>query len=191
MDREVVGSPGWARTSDFLINSQALYRLSYRGIVCSIAHLSRSHGGLTRTCYQFATSRSFREGLGASFVWHRLQRSAPWAVRAVIREHRAPGEADCCAQKVAALVPSLASYRTKAHGLWQRRPRAAGFGEALHDLFSVPGGGVPECDPTVETNPVERSGGRVALRPPRIGQVLLRRVRKGARPQEEREHEDD
>jgi hypothetical protein len=29
---EVVGSPGWARTSDFLINSQALYRLSYRGM---------------------------------------------------------------------------------------------------------------------------------------------------------------
>src|SRR5438067_12048543 len=28
----VVGSPGWARTSDFLINSQALYRLSYRGV---------------------------------------------------------------------------------------------------------------------------------------------------------------
>src|SRR5437870_13611207 len=27
----VVGSPGWARTSDFLINSQALYQLSYRG----------------------------------------------------------------------------------------------------------------------------------------------------------------
>ena len=30
---EVVGSPGWARTSDFLINSQALYRLSYRGTI--------------------------------------------------------------------------------------------------------------------------------------------------------------
>ena len=29
---EVFGSPGWARTSDFLINSQALYRLSYRGM---------------------------------------------------------------------------------------------------------------------------------------------------------------
>ena len=28
---EKIGSPGWARTSDFLINSQALYRLSYRG----------------------------------------------------------------------------------------------------------------------------------------------------------------
>jgi len=27
-----VGSPGWARTSDFLINSQALYQLSYRGM---------------------------------------------------------------------------------------------------------------------------------------------------------------
>src|SRR5207253_10864900 len=31
----VVGSPGWARTSDFLINSQALYRLSYRGTIKS------------------------------------------------------------------------------------------------------------------------------------------------------------
>jgi hypothetical protein len=33
-DAEVVdktGSPGWTRTSDILINSQALYRLSYRG----------------------------------------------------------------------------------------------------------------------------------------------------------------
>ena len=29
---KLVGSPGWARTSDFLINSQALYRLSYRGV---------------------------------------------------------------------------------------------------------------------------------------------------------------
>jgi hypothetical protein len=29
---EVVGSPGWSRTSDFLINSQALYQLSYRGV---------------------------------------------------------------------------------------------------------------------------------------------------------------
>ena len=28
---DLVGSPGWARTSDFLINSQALYQLSYRG----------------------------------------------------------------------------------------------------------------------------------------------------------------
>ena len=27
----MIGSPGWARTSDFLINSQALYQLSYRG----------------------------------------------------------------------------------------------------------------------------------------------------------------
>ena len=26
------GSPNWARTSDIMINSHALYRLSYRGI---------------------------------------------------------------------------------------------------------------------------------------------------------------
>ena len=30
--RVVVGSPGRARTCDILINSQALYRLSYRGV---------------------------------------------------------------------------------------------------------------------------------------------------------------
>ena len=35
----VVGSPGWARTSDFLINSQALYRLSYRGTTKSYRSL--------------------------------------------------------------------------------------------------------------------------------------------------------
>jgi hypothetical protein len=29
---EIVGSPGWTRTSDILINSQALYQLSYRGV---------------------------------------------------------------------------------------------------------------------------------------------------------------
>jgi hypothetical protein len=31
-----IGSPGWARTSDPLINSQVLYRLSYRGIIRTI-----------------------------------------------------------------------------------------------------------------------------------------------------------
>ena len=29
---KVFGSPNWARTSDIMINSHALYRLSYRGI---------------------------------------------------------------------------------------------------------------------------------------------------------------
>jgi hypothetical protein len=32
-----IGSPGWARTSDILINSQALYQLSYRGVACDSA----------------------------------------------------------------------------------------------------------------------------------------------------------
>ena len=31
------GSPNWARTSDIMINSHALYRLSYRGIARSRA----------------------------------------------------------------------------------------------------------------------------------------------------------
>ncbi len=79
---------------------------------------------------------------------------------------------------------SRASRRTKARGLRQRRPRTAGFGEALHDLFPVPGGGVPENDPTVEIDPFE-STCRTALCPPRIGQVLLRRVRDAACHQKE------
>ena len=32
------GSPNWARTSDIMINSHALYRLSYRGILWANAH---------------------------------------------------------------------------------------------------------------------------------------------------------
>jgi hypothetical protein len=80
---------------------------------------------------------------------------------------------------------SRASYRADAHGLGKRRPGAAGFHEALHDLLPVAGCGVPERDPAVEIDPFERTGRRVALRPPRIGQVLLRRVRDAARPQEE------
>ena len=28
----LIGSPNWARTSDIMINSHALYRLSYRGM---------------------------------------------------------------------------------------------------------------------------------------------------------------
>jgi hypothetical protein len=80
---------------------------------------------------------------------------------------------------------SRASYRADAHRLGKRQPGAAGFGEALHDLLPVAGCGVPERDPTVEIDSFERTGRRVALRPPGIGQVLLRRVRDAARRQEE------
>ena len=86
--------------------------------------------------------------------------------------------------------PSLASHRTIAHGLGKRLSRAAGFGKALHDRFSVPRGGVPERDPTVETYSIKRSGRRIALCPQRIGQVLLWCVRDGARRQEQGEPED-
>jgi hypothetical protein len=36
---KIIGSPGWARTSDPLINSQVLYRLSYRGMSRIVKHL--------------------------------------------------------------------------------------------------------------------------------------------------------
>src|SRR5207245_10790228 len=75
----------------------------------------------------------------------------------------------------------------KADGLGKWRRRASGFSEALHDLLPISRGGVPEHDPAVEIDPFERTGCRIALCPPRIGQVLLRRVRDGACPQEEGE----
>ena len=82
---------------------------------------------------------------------------------------------------------SRASRRTDAHGFGKRRPRAASLGEALQDLLPAPFSGEPKCDPAVESDPLELNERRIALRPPRIGQVLLRRVRDGARPQEEGE----
>jgi hypothetical protein len=55
----------------------------------------------------------------------------------------------------------------------------------LQDLLPAPCGGGPERDPAIEIDLLEPNERRTALRPPRIGQVLLRRVRDGARPQEE------
>jgi hypothetical protein len=40
--RERDGSPGRARTCDILINSQALYRLSYRGMPFIVDHLAHA-----------------------------------------------------------------------------------------------------------------------------------------------------
>src|SRR5882724_3352371 len=72
-----------------------------------------------------------------------------------------------------------------AHGLGKRRPRAPSLGEALQNRLLAPHIREPEPDPAVEIDPIELNVRRVALRPPRIGQVLLRRVRDGACPQEE------
>src|SRR4029450_13319317 len=64
-------------------------------------------------------------------------------------------------------------------------PRASSGGEALQDLLAPPIG-EPERDPAIEIDPLEHNRERrVALRPPRIGQVLLRRIRDSTRPQEE------
>src|SRR5262245_62492195 len=76
-----------------------------------------------------------------------------------------------------------------AERLGKQWPRAAGGGEALQDLLTPPIG-EPERDPAIEIDPLKHNWERrVAIRPPRIGQVLLRRVRDcGTRLQEEDEH---
>ena len=72
-----------------------------------------------------------------------------------------------------------------AQRLGKQWARAASGGEALQDLLAPPIG-EPERDPAIEIDPLKhKRERRVALRPPRIGQVLLRGVREGARPQEE------
>src|SRR4030095_5300389 len=68
------------------------------------------------------------------------------------------------------------------HGFGKRWPRAAGFGEASQGLLPAPLLGDLERDPAVEINPLKRNVRRAALRPPRIGQVLLRRVRDAHAP---------
>ncbi len=79
-----------------------------------------------------------------------------------------------------------ASRQADAHRRGQGLPRAVGFREAAHNLFPASRAGEPERDPAVEIDPLELRG-RVALRPSRIGQVLLWRVRDRARPEEERD----
>jgi hypothetical protein len=74
-----------------------------------------------------------------------------------------------------------------AHRRGKRWTSAAGVGEALKGLLPTPLTGEPERDPAVEIDPIERNVRPVARRPPCIGQVLLRRVRDGARPQKEGE----
>ena len=54
-----VGSPGWTRTSDILINSQALYRLSYRGMP-----VNRRDGNNSTVVTAAATSGSARRARG-------------------------------------------------------------------------------------------------------------------------------
>jgi hypothetical protein len=83
---------------------------------------------------------------------------------------------------------SWTSWGADAHRLGKRWPRAASRGEALQDVLA-PRTGEPERDLAIEIDSLElnRERRRVALRPPRIGQVLLRRVCDGAGPQEEGE----
>src|SRR5262245_18025547 len=75
---------------------------------------------------------------------------------------------------------------TDTQRLGKQWPRAASGSEALQDLLTPPIG-EPERNPTIEIDPLKHNRERrVTLRPPRIGQILLRRVHDcGARPQED------
>ncbi len=104
-------------------------------------------------------------------------RTTAWEARRIRALPRAVGHGD----------RSRASRGVEARRVGKRRPRAASFSETLQDLLPAPHTGEPERDPAVEIDPLKRKVRRAALRPPRIGQVLLGRVRDGARPQEEGE----
>ena len=80
---------------------------------------------------------------------------------------------------------SWATGRVDAHGLGKRRPCAAGLGEALQNLLPAPLVSDLERDAAVEINPLKRNVRRAALRPPRIGLVLLWCIRESACPQQE------
>src|SRR5262249_50939975 len=75
-----IGSPGWARTSDFLINSQALYQLSYRGTSSFYTALAPARVVSPLPCYRFATT-----DLG-QVVDPRLV--AAWEPVCIVRERR-------------------------------------------------------------------------------------------------------
>jgi hypothetical protein len=91
-----------------------------------------------------------------------------------------------CAMALAERRRSRASRQADAHRRGKGLPRAVGVREASQDLFPASRAREPERDPAVKIDPLEPRG-RVALRPSRIGQVLLWRVRDGARPEEERD----
>jgi hypothetical protein len=82
-------------------------------------------------------------------------------------------------EQPAALIAHTPPGWTDAHRLGKRWPPAASFSEALPDPLLAPPGGEPECDQAVEIDLLKLNVRRIALRPPRIGQVLLRRVRDG------------
>ena len=83
------------------------------------------------------------------------------------------------------LIGSRALRGTDAKSFRKQWPRAASFGEASQDLLATCTG-EPECDPAIEIDPLEhKRERRVALRPPCIGEVLLRCVRNRTRPQEQ------
>jgi hypothetical protein len=84
-------------------------------------------------------------------------------------------------------VRSIPPRERNAHRLRERRPCTSGVGKTLQDRLPFRGIRELERDPAAEIDLLKRRKRLRALGPPRIGQVLLRRVRDGARPQKEGE----
>jgi hypothetical protein len=82
---------------------------------------------------------------------------------------------------------SRTSRQTDADGFGERWTGAGRFGEALQNLLPASRSVEPERDTPVGIDPLELAGRRIALGPSRIRQLLLRRVRDGAGPEEDRE----
>jgi hypothetical protein len=82
---------------------------------------------------------------------------------------------------------SRTSRQTDADGFGERWTGAGRFGEALQNLLPASRSVEPERDTPVGSDPLELAGRRIALGPSRIRQLLLRRVRDGAGPEEDRE----
>src|SRR5215468_3634745 len=126
-----IGSPGWARTSDFLINSQALYRLSYRGVAGSNAQ------NCTAPARDSESQRVPRaeDGPAAGTGWGRLRadehagvgfegrRSARWAYRISVDRDRPRLQRDAFLLRGLGAGPvGQLSRRDRGRALDQRGP---------------------------------------------------------------------
>ena len=77
------GSPNWTRTSDTLINSQVLYRLSYGGM-CEHKGQTKSLYSRTRTQKHFREKMFLQSSADRTFTWTPAYLSAVHIVRLAI-----------------------------------------------------------------------------------------------------------
>ena len=102
------GSSNWTRTSDILINSQTLYRLSYRGVLCGNYLLSHVVSNEVPSAYERLTT-VFGMGTGGT-----VQASSPHTD--LFQEQSPAGRMRLAQQVVRISVPRVKSVRTLAIG---------------------------------------------------------------------------